>query len=328
MIEKTFRNTIERYGLLERKDRLMLGISGGPDSIFMLYQFYNLAKEYKLQLVCAHFNHMLRPEADREEEFVKNICKDLGIKFISEKKDVNKFFKGDSLEQTARNLRFDFFLNSSRHFKVKKLSLAHHKDDLVETVLMRIIRGSGLKGLRAFLPKSKFKNLTIIRPLIELHKKDILKWLEDKKISYCVDKSNFEDRFLRNRIRLKLMPMLCEINPGIAQNLYNLSLNTSLDYDFIYTFSHKEFEKLKRGETKRGIKLDLEGLKKNHPAILNNIIRVAIEELKGNTRRLELKHLDEIRDMIENRPLGSVVHLPGLYVRKEEKHLVIQTLIL
>jgi tRNA(Ile)-lysidine synthase len=161
-----------------------------------------------------------------------------------------------------------------------------------------------------------------------LHKKDILKWLEDKKIFYCVDKSNFEDRFLRNRIRLKLMPMLCEINPGIAQNLYNLSLNTSLDYDFIYTFSHKEFEKLKRGETKRGIKLDLEGLKKNHPAILNNIIRVAIEELKGNTRRLELKHLDEIRDMIENRPLGSVVHLPGLYVRKEEKHLVIQTLIL
>ncbi|MCK9616053.1 MAG: tRNA lysidine(34) synthetase TilS [Candidatus Omnitrophica bacterium] len=328
MVEETFRNTIKRYNLLERKDRLMLGTSGGPDSIFMLYQFYSLAKEYKLQLVCAHFNHMLRPEADSEEEFVKNICKGLGIKFVAERKDVNKFFKGDSLEQTARNLRFDFFLNSSRHFKIKKLALAHHKDDLVETVLMRIIRGTGLKGLRAFLPKSKFRSLTIIRPLIELHKKDILKWLESKNISYCVDKSNLEDKFLRNRIRLKLMPQLCEINPSIAQNLYNLSINTALDYDFIYTFSRKEFEKLKRGETKREIKLDLEGLKKNHPAILNNIMRIAIEELKGDTRRLELRHLDEIKDLIENRPSGSIVHLPELSIRKEERRLVIQALIL
>lgn len=328
MLEENFKNTIKRYHLVEKNDRLLLGISGGPDSIFMLYQFHSIMKEYKLHLVCAHFNHALRPEADSEEEFVKNICKDLGIKFVSEKKDVNKFFDGDSLEQTARNLRFDFFLKLCRHFKIKKLALAHHKDDLIETVLMRIIRGTGLKGLRAFLPKSKFKGLTVIRPLIELNKKDILKWLENKNIPYCVDKSNLEDKFLRNRIRLKLIPQLCEINPSIAQNLYNLSSSVSLDYDFIYTFSRREFEKLKRGETKREIKLDLEGLKKNHPAIVNNIIRIAIEELKGDTRRLELRHLNEIKDLIENRPSGSVVHLPTLSVRKEEKRLIIQTLIL
>ncbi|MFA5007688.1 MAG: tRNA lysidine(34) synthetase TilS [Candidatus Omnitrophota bacterium] len=328
MIAGIFKNTIKRFRLVERKDRILLGISGGPDSIFMLHQFNDIAKDYKLHLVCAHFNHALRLEADSEEDFVKNICKDLGIKFVSEKKDVNKFFNGDSLEQTARNLRFDFFLKLSRHFKIKKIALAHHKDDLVETVLMRIIRGTGLKGLRAFLPKSKFKGLTIIRPLIELHKKDILKWLENRNIAYCVDKSNFEDKFLRNRIRLKLMPLLYEINPSIAQNLYNLSSSVSLDYDFIYTFSRREYEKLKRGESKREVKLDLEGLKKNHPAILNNVIRIAIEELKGDTRRLELRHLDEINDLIENRPSGSVVHLPALSIRKEEKRLIIQTLIL
>jgi len=328
MIAGIFKNTIKRYSLIERKDRILLGISGGPDSIFMLHQFHAIAKDYKLHLVCAHFNHALRSEADSEEEFVKNICKDLGVRFVSEKKDVNKFFDGDSLEQTARNLRYDFFLNLSRHFKIKKLALAHHKDDLIETVLMRIIRGTGLKGLRAFSPKSKFKGLTVIRPLIEMHKEEIIKWLENKNISYCVDKSNFEDKFLRNRIRLKLMPVLYEINPSIAQNLYNLSSSVSLDYDFIHTFSQKEFEKLKRGETKREIKLDLEGLKKTHSAIFNNIIRIAIEELKGDTRKLELRHLDEIKDLIENRPLGSIVHLPGLSVRKEEKRLVIQTLIL
>jgi len=328
MIEEIFKNTIKRYSLVEKKDRILLGISGGPDSIFMLRQFHNIMKDYKLHLVCAHFNHALRAEADSEEEFVKNICKDLGMKFVSEKKDVNKFFDGDSLEQTARNLRYDFFLNLSRHFKIKKLALAHHKDDLVETVLMRIVRGTGLKGLRAFSPKSKFKGITVIRPLIEMHKEEILKWLKNKNISYCVDKSNFEDKFLRNRIRLKLMPVLSEINPAIAQNLYNLSSSVALDYDFIYAFSRKEFEKLKRGETKRGIKLDLEGLRETHPAILNNVIRIAIEELKGDTRRLELRHLDEINDLIESRPSGSIVHLPGLSVRKEEKRLIIQTLIL
>jgi tRNA(Ile)-lysidine synthase len=96
-----FKNTIKRCKLVD-KDRILLGISGGPDSIFMLHQFCEIMKEYKLQLVCAHFNHMLRPEAESEEEFVKNTCKNLGIKFVSESKDVNKFFDGDSLEQTAR----------------------------------------------------------------------------------------------------------------------------------------------------------------------------------------------------------------------------------
>jgi len=328
MVKEIFKNTIKRCKLVDKKDRILLGISGGPDSIFMLHQFCEIMKEYKLQLVCAHFNHMLRPEAESEEEFVKNTCKNLGIKFVSESKDVNKFFDGDSLEQTARNLRYDFFLKISRHFKIKKLALAHHKDDLIETVLMRIIRGTGLKGLRAFSAKSKYKGLTVIRPHIELNKEDIVKWLENKNIAYCLDKTNFEDKFLRNRIRLKLMPLLSEINPSIAQNLYNLSASVSLDYDFIYSFSRKEFERLKRGETKREIRLDLEGIKENHPAIVNNIIRIAIEELKGNTRRLELKHLDEIRDLIDNRPLGSVVHLPELSVRKEEKRIIIQTLIL
>lgn len=328
MIEESFKNTIRRYDLLKKKEHLLLGISGGPDSIFMLYQLYDIVKEYKLQLVCAHFNHMLRMEAGEEEEFVKNICKKLGVKFISERRDVQKFFTGDSLEQTARNLRFDFFLKCARHFKIKKLVLAHHKDDLVETVLMRLIRGTGLKGLRAFLPKSKFGSLTVVRPLIEIHKKDIIKWLEHKNIPYCIDRSNFEEKFLRNRIRLKLMPLLCELNPAIAQNLYNLSRNASLDYDFIDMFSRNAFDSLKRGETKRELSLDLEGLRKIHPAIFSNVIRIAIEELKGDTRRIELRHLDEIRDLVMNRPTGSIVHLPLLLAKKEHKKLIMQTLIL
>lgn len=319
----TFKNTINNYALLKRKDRLILGISGGPDSIYMLHKFLEIKEEHKLNLVCAHFNHGLRPEADDEEKFVKKICKDNGLKCISEKKNVAEFFQGDSLEQTARLLRYDFFLKVSRQEKIKKLALAHHKDDLVETVLIRMLRGSGLRGLRGFLPLSKYKGLTVIRPLIETNKKDIVDWLKKQKISYCIDKSNLEDKFLRNKVRLKLLPFLKEFNPNVAENLYNLAANLSLDYDFIYKVSLDNFNSLKRGETKKGIKLDLEGLKILPPAILNNVLRIAIEETKGNVRRLESRHLKEIIDLIMYRPTASIVHLPDLLVKKEPDFLII-----
>jgi len=328
MIDAIVKKTIQKYGLIKKKDSILLGISGGPDSLCMLYQLSRLQEEYKLQLICAHFNHCLRLEADGEEEFVKHICVSLGIKFVSEKKDVKKFCNGDSLEQTARNLRFDFFLKCGRQFKIKKLALAHHKDDLVETVLMRLIRGSGLRGLRGFLPVSKYKGLTVVRPLIEITKKDIIGWLEKEAITYCIDKSNFENIFLRNRIRLELLPLLRTLNPNIVENLYNASRVMSLEYDFMYTFCREKYETLRKAETKHSIKLDIEKLKCLHPALMHNIIRIAVEELKGDTRRIEAKHMEEISDLIFHRPLHSEVHLPLLLVKKEEHILIIQSLIL
>jgi len=327
-MEEIFRNTLKKYNLLKKKDKLILGVSGGPDSVCMLYQFRKIWKDYKLQLVCAHLNHSLRKEADAEEEFIRKTCAKLGIKFISEKKDVQSFFDGDSLEQTARNLRLDFFRKVSRQTKIKKIALAHHKDDLIETVLMRLVRGSGLKGLRGFLPKTKFRGLTVIRPLIEVRKKEIIEWLKDKKLSFCIDKSNFEDKFFRNRVRLKLLPLLEELNPNIVNNLYNLASSISLDYDFIYSFSFQKFLVLKKRGTNKSLCLDLRGLKELPLAIFNNVIRIAIEELKGNNRRFEAKHLNELQDLVFHRPRGSIVDLPNLLAKKEEKVLFIQSLIL
>ncbi|MBU0693208.1 MAG: tRNA lysidine(34) synthetase TilS [Candidatus Omnitrophica bacterium] len=324
-MEQNFRKTIEDYGLLNKRDRVILGVSGGPDSIFMLHQFLRIKDEYKLQLVCAHLNHSLRKEADKEEDFVRGVCRDLGMRFISEKKDVKKLFKGNSLEQTARNFRFDFFLKCSRETKIKKLALAHHKDDLAETILMKLIRGTGLSGLRGFLPQSKFKSLTVIRPLIELRKKKITDYLAKEKITYCIDKSNFQEIFFRNKIRCRLMPLLEELNPNITDNLYNLASSVCLDYDFIHTFSYREFQSLRKEEKFGGLKLDLQGLVKLSPSILNNVLRIAIEEVKGDTRRIESKHLKELRDLILNRPQTSIVDLPSLLVKKEGKFLCFDT---
>lgn len=328
MIEETFKKTIKDYDLVKKRDKLLLGVSGGPDSLCMLHLFSQLREEYKFSLICVHFNHCLRKEADDEEDFIKRVCDDLRIKFISEKKDVNKFFKGDSLEQTARDLRFDFFLKCSRQTKIKKLVLAHHKDDLIETILMRMIRGAGLKGLRGFLPKAKFKGLTVIRPFIEIDKQEIIGWLNEKKIDYCVDKSNFEEKFFRNRIRMKLLPVLRELNPKVTENLYNLAAGLCWDYDFIYKFSYRKFQEVKTRETRKSLELDLGKLCDLASAVCNHVLRIAIEEIKGNGRNIESRHLKEIRDLIWNRPSGSIVDLPDLTVKKERDLLIIQTLIL
>lgn len=324
-MQETILKTIADYGMLEKKEKILLGISGGPDSIFLLYFFAGLSKEYKQRLVCAHFNHHLRQESDEEEEFVKSLCAKLGFKCITDGKDVKSFFHGDSLEQTARNLRYDFFLTCCRSEKIKKLALAHHKDDLVETVLMRIIRGSGLRGLRGFLPKSRYRGLTVIRPLVEIRKAEILAWLKINKISYCVDKSNLDEKFLRNKIRHKLVPLLEGMNSNISNGLFNLAISAGQDYEFISSYSQKEFAALRRRSAQRFIGLDIEGLKKLLPAIFNNVIRIAIEELKGNTRKIENRHLDEIRKLILHRPSGSLVDLPDFLAKKEDGLLILQS---
>lgn len=324
MIENLFKQTLAEKGLIKKHDRILLGISGGPDSVCLLHLFAALQAEYKLKLVAVHFNHMLREEAEAEEKFVKNLCKNYAIEFISEQKPVKDFFDGDSLEQTARTLRFDFFLKCSRQTKIKKIALAHHKDDLAETVLMRLIRGAGLKGLRGFLPQTKFKNLIVIRPLINLRKKEILAWLEKKKFSYCLDKSNFEETFLRNKLRLKVIPMLETLNPNIIENFSASAQTIVLDYDFLENFSRQEFERLKRKLHRHSLELDLKGLKNLHEAIFNHVVRIAIEELKGNTRNVESRHLNEIRALVVHRPNGSVVDLPDLIVKKTESRLILE----
>ncbi|MFH1876921.1 MAG: tRNA lysidine(34) synthetase TilS [Candidatus Omnitrophota bacterium] len=327
MVEELFDKTIRDHHMLARKDRVILGVSGGPDSVCMLKQFVRIKGEYKCALVCAHFNHSLRPQADAEEAFVKELCKELGVTFTSEKKDVQKLYRGDSLEQSARNLRFDFFVRVAHEHKAKKLALAHHKDDVVETTLMRIIRGTALRGLRGILPVTKIRGLAVIRPLLAIRKDEILQWLEIHKVPYMLDDSNLEDKFFRNKIRLNLLPQLTQFNPNISGALFNLARLAALDYECIRRFTKEKYERLKKQKGRHYIKLSLAQLASEPEAMLLNIMRFAIEELKGDTRKLELRHLEEIMDLIRHRPNYSIVDLPDLEVKKEEHWLVIKSLL-
>ena len=310
--------------LIRRHDRLLLGVSGGPDSLCLLHLLARLKDEMQLTLVACHFNHCLRDEADQEEKFVKDVCKSLGVKFIAEKKEVKKFFHGDSLEQTARQLRYDFFLKCSRETKIKKLALAHHKDDLAETVLMRIVRGAGLKGLRGFLPVTRYKKLTIIRPFIETRKSVIIEWLNQNNFKFCVDQSNFSEEFLRNRVRLKLLPLLEELNPSIVDGLAGLAQAAAVDYQFIETAAHAALQKIIRKHTHNRIELDLKGLQDFDQCMFNNCLRAAVESLKGNTRNLETRHLNEVAALVFTRKNESVVDLPMAILTKTDTRLIIE----
>ncbi len=327
MVEELFLESIKRHNLIRKKDKIILGVSAGPDSVALLHNFLKIKDQYKLRIICAHLDHSLRKESDLESKFIQNLCKKMGVEIIAERKDVGKFSR-DSLEQSARNLRFDFFLKCARQKKVKKIALAHHKDDLAETILMRVIRGTGLCGLRGILPKSSFKSLTIIRPLINLRKKDILDWLQKNNISFCLDQSNEDIKFLRNKIRIELLPRLEAINCNVVSRLSDLAVNAGLDYDFIYNFSLAQFDRLKKQESARSLRLDLDKLKELHPAVFNNVIRIAFERIKGDTRRIEQSHLTQVTDLVKNSKILSSLHLPEILVKKEKKAILIQSLIL
>ena len=315
---------IERYNLLKRKEKVILAVSGGPDSVAMLFLFLRIKEIFNLKLVCVHFNHGLRKEADEDEKFVKDLCSSLDIKFVSEKKNVKEFFKGDSLEQTARILRYDFFLKIANSLKIKKISLAHTKDDVIETVLMRIIRGTGIQGLRGILPLSKIKGKIFIRPLIEIEKKRILDWLKKEKISYQIDTTNFEDKFFRNKIRLNVLPLLEKLNPNIKDTLFNLARISSWNHNFITQIAQKELSKIKRGEGENFLIIDLEKTKDLHPFLLLQVLRLAIEEVKGNTRRLDWRHFESILKILQKK--RSYLNLPGLIIEIREKKLILKSL--
>lgn len=328
MLREVFLNTICEYKMVKKKDKLLLGVSGGPDSIALLRLFAEMRKEYKLNLVALHLNHCLRKESGDEEKFVKAVCEKLDVKLVSQQRDVTKVFQGDSLEQCARQVRFDFFLTCARQLKIKKCALAHHRDDLVETTVMRFIRGAGLRGLRGFLPVTKWKSITFIRPLISLRKCELLDWLDKNKFEYCVDQSNFDEKFLRNKIRHNLIPQLENLNGNFVENVANLAESLALDYEYIYQQSFIVYQKVRHSQTQRTVTLDLAKIKELPVALFNNVIRFSIEQLKGNLRRIEAKHLKEIRDLVLNRPVHSVVDLPLLSVKKEKKLLVLESLLL
>ena len=314
MLTDKLKNTLKRYSMLKSGSRILLCVSGGPDSVAMLFSFYSLAGELRLSLCACHLNHQLRgAESDRDEEYVKELAGRLKIPLIVDRRDVGNFASANklSLEDAARRLRYDFFLKCAWHFKADAIATAHTKDDQAETILMRLLRGAGMRGMRGIVPSRDISGLKLIRPLIAVSRKEVEDHLRAKKIKPRYDTSNLKPEFFRNKIRLKLLPLLeKEYSPNIKELLANLADVVEKDYEYIEAMQLKAFKKAAK-QTSGRVVMDLGRVKACHISLRRAFIRLAIASLKGNLDRIDYRHWQEIESLIDERKTGSVVHLPG-----------------
>ena len=315
MIHKV-KDDIKKYGLIAKNDKVIVGVSGGPDSLALLYCLNSLKKELKFSLYVAHLDHMLRKGSREDLEFVMGVAKKLKLPFVSTSINVKAIAGHGSVEQIARNARLGFLYKAAKDIGASKIALGHNLDDQAETVLMRVVRGTGLYGLAGILPKRRMRDVTIIRPFLDVRRSQIEGFLKKKKLKARIDPSNLQDAYLRNKIRHALLPSLEKYNRNIKDALKNLGETAAADYDLL-------LQQARSWSTKLGKRIDIARFNRLHPAIQKLVLRDNITRLKGDTRAISFKHILEIQDMILNRPSGSIVDLPkNISVVKKKNRLI------
>jgi tRNA(Ile)-lysidine synthase len=239
-------NNIEQFcnreNLISPDQTIIIGLSGGPDSVFLLHFFVSIQKKYNLNLIAAHLDHGWRAESAQDAEFCKKLCEQTNIQFHQKHLRDIKHTKNPSgsPEQDARNARRAFFQELAQQLQATSIALAHHQDDLIETFFIRLIRGSGLTGLTSIKPH----NGKYIRPLLEISKQEILDFLQENKIAYCIDKTNQDTNFLRNTIRHKLMPTYSGLDARATENLVRTIEQLQQADNFIEKTAQEQYKNL------------------------------------------------------------------------------------
>ncbi len=277
MLLEKVKRTIDRYHLLETGDRLIVGVSAGVDSMVLLHLLNACCQAYGLTLIVAHINHGLRPEeSEKEAELVKKESERLNLTFEYGRFQAKEFQKarGLSLQDAARKIRFHFFRDLLQKHQAHKIALGHNADDQVETVFLRLIRGAGLKGLKGMLP---IREGGVIRPLLETWRREIELFAEERKIPYLLDSSNLKENYLRNRLRLSLIPLVeKEYQPNFRKIVLKTSANLREENDYLERGAEEAYQKMVC-EGKDGLSFKFSEYRSLHPAIQWRIIQNMIE---------------------------------------------------
>jgi len=286
---KKVQENIFRRELFGRGAKILVGVSGGPDSVCLLDVSNGLKKKYDLTIEIVHVNYGLRGEdSELDEKLVRNLARkfSLPIHVLRQKADKSK----KNSEEKLRNVRYDYFEDIRRKNKFDFIAVGHNLNDQAETVLMRILRGTGLRGLGAI----KFKNERIIRPLLNIPRKEILKYLKKKKLNYRIDKTNLGTNFFRNKIRNKLIPYLEKnFNPNTQETMYKISQSVAEDYDFIKRYAAEWLGNKKQ--------LSVSKLAELHPSIQREVVRLAVERQIPDLKEVEMGHIEEILKIVKSK---------------------------
>ncbi|NLJ96265.1 MAG: tRNA lysidine(34) synthetase TilS [Clostridiales bacterium] len=307
---------IKSNKLIEKGDRIVIGVSGGADSVCLLHILFTLYKDTDVKLIGVHVHHGIRgKEADEDENFVRDLCNNLGIEFIVYHHDMKLTAKEEGLseEEAGRKIRYQSFLEASKENKCNKVAIAHNKNDKAETFLFNLFRGSAVKGLTGIKPmvtmKTDTDDITIIRPLLFVSREDIERYLRDVGLSFQSDLTNFSDLYTRNKIRNRILTYAKDnINPGVVDHITQAANILGETYDFIDKYSCNRFMAIV-SESNNSYEYDVNELMEEDIVIQKEVIRKILGNLAGKFKDIEKKHIEDIL-ALGMKQVGRRIHLP------------------
>ncbi len=305
-IQKKFKAYIKAYDLLHEGDKIIVGVSGGADSVALLDLLYSIKDTYRLELEIAHIHHGLRAAADEEVAYVKHLGESLGLKCHVHYCNIQTLAKTEKLseEEAGRNERYKFFISLTNEYA--KIATAHTANDQAETLIMRFLRGSDVKGLGGILPKRD----NIIRPLLCLTREEVEIYCEERQLHYHQDESNFEKKYTRNKVRLECLPYIkTHFNEGIIRTLSEHATLYQEEEAFLEDYIQKCLPRIVSIEDKQA-KINIEALKKETRYIQKKLIYKTIECLGEGTKDLSLVHINDCLQLCEKQS-GRQIILPN-----------------
>ncbi len=325
-LEEKVKKTIEKYHLIEQGDKIVVGVSGGPDSMCLLRILHRATLEFSrvsqipqrnpelvgtsspkkpgtsgegFEIVVAHINHQLRKEADEEEQYVRKFCEKNGIEFFSKRIDVKNLAHTNKIgtEEAGRKVRYEFFEEVLKKTKANKIAVAHNKNDKIETIFLHMLRGSGIEGLQGIAPQRGH----VIRPLIECEREEIEQYCKENNLEPKIDKSNFENVYHRNKVRNIVVPYIQkEFNPNIIQTMDRLSELVGAENQYMEKQTEKAYQEILLEETKQEVMVDLKSFNLLENVIKSRVIRYIIKRLFGTTASIEKIHIEDIIKLCGN----------------------------
>jgi tRNA(Ile)-lysidine synthase len=315
---------IQRYSLISPEEIVVVGVSGGADSVCLLHVLAKWQKGLGIKLHVAHLNHQLRGvESEADAKYVSNLAGSLGIPITIDRQDVAAYRieRNFSVEEAARELRYAFLARVAREVGANRIAIGHTRDDQVETILMHILRGTGITGLCGLAPcspmvydsqgmslRAKQSNLLVIRPLLDVAREETTNYCQEHQLDPCIDSSNRSLSFFRNRIRLQLLPLLRQYNPSVDQALLRLADIAKEDSALIEQQSYELWDEVVRQEN-NAIHLDRKQIASLPIALQRQLLRAAVTKLAGDSRDIEASHIETARSLL-NKPVGKRISLP------------------
>jgi tRNA(Ile)-lysidine synthase len=326
MIFEKVLSTINKHNLIQNGDKIVLGLSGGPDSVCLLHILNRLKETFDIEIYAAHLNHQIRGiEAQKDAFYVSKLCESMGITFFVKSIDVPKYCEDNnlSLEEGARKLRYEMFYEIMKKTKSNKIAIGHNLNDQAETVLMRLMRGTGLQGLKGI---DYIRDNTIIRPILDINRVDIEKYCDEYNLEPRIDKTNLESIYTRNKIRLELIPYMKEnFNPSIVESIVRMSNSLRNDNDYVEQEAKNIFDNISKLTT-TSAEIELKDYLNLHSAIKVRVLRNAIKHILGDTNFLDQKHIDDILELESENKINKKITLPrGVLVYRMKNSIILTT---